>query len=290
LLEARDTQRDVGTGLSTATEETRGSMEQVVQVNFKRVQESLRALEEYSKIRDATWGRTFEGLRYRTYTLERAVLLGSTSRQRLADARLYVLVSGSLCTASVEWTIQEAAAGGAQVFQLREKELDDHELLRRARNARRWTSAAGALFIVNDRPDIARLAEADGVHLGQEDLSVKDARRIMGPDALIGVSTHNVEQLRQAILDGANYVGVGPTFSSATKEFEELAGLEFVRQAAAETTLPAFAIGGVGLENADQVVAAGFRRVAVGHAICTADDPRQVAATLRRALASKPNL
>src|SRR5438045_3761732 len=133
------------------------------------------------------------------------------------------------------------ARGGARVIQLREKTLDGRAVLERARLVRRLTRDAGALFIVNDRPDIARLVEADGVHLGQGDLPVKEARRVLGPDLLIGVSTHDLDQVRQAILDGASYIGVGPTFPSGTKAFPSLAGLEFVRQVAAQTSLPAFA-------------------------------------------------
>jgi thiamine-phosphate pyrophosphorylase len=197
---------------------------------------------------------------------------------------VYVLLTGRLCAAALDWTIAEAAAGGADVFQLREKELDDRRLLARARDVRRWTRQAGALFLVNDRPDIARLAEADGVHLGQDDLPVREARRVLGPEALVGVSTHDVEQLRQAVRDGASYVGVGPTFPSGTKEFAEFPGLEYVRQAAAETSLPAFVLGGVTLENVREAVAAGARRVAVSAAVCRTDDPRQAAAALRRAL------
>jgi thiamine-phosphate pyrophosphorylase len=140
------------------------------------------------------------------------------------------------------------------------------------------------LFIVNDRPDIARLAEADGVHLGQDDLPVKEARRILGPEAIIGVSTHDLGQVRRAVLEGASYLGVGPTFPSATKEFSELAGLEFVRQALAETSLPAFAIGGINRDTIGAVAAAGARRVAVSQAVCRADEPRQAAAELRAAL------
>src|SRR5262249_44547540 len=154
----------------------------------------------------------------------------------------------------------------------------------RAGKTRRWTKQAGVLFIMTDRPDIARLVEADGVHLGQEELPVKEARRILGPDAVIGVSTHNLDQLRQAILDGASYVGVGPTFPSETKQFEAYAGLEFVRQATAETSLPAFVIGGVNLQTVDAAVSAGARRIAVSHAICQADDPRVVAQALRQRL------
>jgi thiamine-phosphate pyrophosphorylase len=286
LLEARETQHDVGTELTTPSEQTRASLREVVQANVKRLQESLRSLEEYGKIRSPRLGQTLEQLRYRIYTLERALVLGVTASQRLHGARLYVLLTGSKCAASLSWIIAEVAAGGAGIVQLREKDKNDRELLERARQVRLWTRQAGVLFIVNDRPDIARLVEADGVHLGQDDLPVKEARRILGPDALIGVSTHNLEQLRQAILDGASYIGVGPTFPSGTKDFAELAGLDFVRQAMAETTLPAFVIGGVSLETIDAAVAAGARRVAVSGAIATAEDPRSVAATL---LAALPN-
>ncbi len=284
LLEARETLRDVGTALSTESEEARHSLRQVAHVNLKRLQEALRTLEEFGKLHGPDLGRAVEALRYRSYTLERAILLGADARERLAGARLYVLLTRSRCAAALDWTIQEAAAGGATVFQLREKQRPDRELLELARDVRRWTRRAGALFLVNDRPDIARLAEADGVHLGQDDLPVKEARRVLGLDALIGVSTHNVEQLRQAVLDGASYVGVGPTFPSGTKDFAELAGLDFVRQAAAETSLPAFVIGGVTLQTVGAAAAAGARRVAVSQAVCEADDPQAVAAALLAAL------
>jgi thiamine-phosphate pyrophosphorylase len=186
--------------------------------------------------------------------------------------------------ASLDWTIREAAAGGATVFQLREKKLGDRELVERARQVRRWTREVGALFIMNDRPDIARLAEADGVHVGQDELSVKDARRIVGPDALIGVSTHTLDQVRQAVLDGASYLGIGPTFLSGTKQFRALAGLEFILAATAETSLPAFAIGGIHGKNIGEVVAAGGKRVAVSQAVCAAEEPRMAALELVQAL------
>jgi thiamine-phosphate pyrophosphorylase len=284
LLEARETQRDVGTTLTAPGEHQRHSLLAVAQANLKRLQEALRSLEEFGKVRGADLGQIVERLRYRSYTLERAIVLGAAARQRLADARLQVLLTGSLCSAALDWTIQEAAAGGADIIQLREKDLEDRALLDRARQVRRWTRQAGVLFIMNDRPDIARLAEADGVHLGQEDLPVKEARRILGADALLGVSTHNLQQVRQAVLDGASYLGVGPTFSSRTKEFEELAGLEFVHQATAATSLPLFVIGGVNLETVGAAVGAGARRIAVSQAICQADDPQVVARALRQAL------
>jgi thiamine-phosphate pyrophosphorylase len=212
------------------------------------------------------------------------MLLGTQSRVRLAEARLYVLVTEALCRHSLEGTVSEALAGGAQIVQLREKTLDVRTLLAKAREVRRLTRAAGALFIMNDRPDLARLADADGVHLGQDDLPVQEVRRLLDPEALIGVSTHDLAQVRQAILDGADYLGIGPTFASTTKEFDALAGLDFVRQACLETSLPAFVLGGIALDNVDQVLKAGGRRIAVSQAICAAPDPRQAARALRRKL------
>lgn len=284
LLASRETLRDVGVGATAGGEYARTSPAHVALVNVKRLQESLRSLEEFGKVFGPELGRDLEALRYRAYTLERALTIEATGRERLADARLYVLLTRAQCVAALDWTVREAARGGADVFQLREKDLPDRELLELARNVRNWTREAGALFIVNDRPDIARLCEADGVHLGQDDLTVKDARRVLGAGPLIGVSTHSVEQLRRAVLDGADYVGVGPTFPSRTKAFDHFPGLDLVRTASAETALPAFALGGIGAANVAEVVAAGARRVAVSSAIATADDPERAARLLKAVL------
>ena len=141
-------------------------------------------------------------------------------------------------------------------------------------------------MILNDRVDLARLASCDGVHVGQEDLSVRDARRIMGAAAQIGVSTHDREQLDAAILAGASYLGVGPVFSSPTKEFAEpeLAGLTFVGLAGETTTLPWFAIGGINENNLDRVLGAGATRIAVSAAIVRADSPRRATQRLKARL------
>jgi thiamine-phosphate pyrophosphorylase len=197
---------------------------------------------------------------------------------------LCALLSGAQCHAALDWTIQEAVAGGVQMVQLREKGLSDVELLAKARQVRKWTHDLHVLFVVNDRADIARLVDADGVHLGQDDLPIHQARRIVGPDYLVGVSTHNLAQVRQAVLDGASYIGVGPTFPSSTKDFTEFPGLAFASAVASETSLPAFAIGGVNLENVAQIKASGLNRVAVGDAIAKADDPQRIARQLREAL------
>jgi thiamine-phosphate pyrophosphorylase len=286
LLAGRDTLHDVGTPISTAEEWERPSLAAVVQANAKRLQESLRSLEEHGKILSIEFAQQVEKIRYASYTLERALVLESAARERLADAQLCVLVTDALCRHSLVGTVKEAILGGAQMIQLREKNIDDRILLARAREVRQVTRSAGAIFIVNDRPDIARIVEADGVHLGQDDLPIQEARRILGPDALIGVSTHNLEQVRRAVLEGADYLGVGPTFPSQTKDFAALAGLDFVKQALAETSLPAFAIGGIHADNVAQVRAAGGQRIAVSRAVCAADDPRAVAQKLRHTLSA----
>ncbi len=284
LLAARDTPGDVGKGVTAAGEYSRESPAQVAAINLKRLQESLRSVEEYGKVFGAEFAKLVEQIRYDAYTLERAVVIGASVRSRLADAKVYVLLTAAQCKASLDWTIAEAAAGGADIIQLREKTLTDREFLERARNVRRWTHKAGVLFLVNDRPDIARLSEADGVHLGQTDVSFRDARRILGPDALIGISTHTLDQVRRAVFEGADYIGVGPTFPSKTKRFEQFPGVEFVRKVAAETSLPAFVLGGISAKTLPEAVAAGARRAAVSSFVAQADDPRSAARSLREIL------
>jgi thiamine-phosphate pyrophosphorylase len=284
LLRSRDTRGDVGTEIGTASETQRDSAVHVAHVNLKRLQEALRSLEEYGKVLQPELGLAIERLRYRAYTLERAIVLPADSRALLANTRLYLLVTPTHCQTSLQYLVAEAAAGGVDMIQLREKELSDHELLQRAKNMRRWTRQAGVLLIVNDRPDIAQLVDADGVHLGQDDLPVREARRIIGADAIVGVSTHSLDQVRRASVDGASYIGVGPVFPSATKSFPDFPGLEFVRNAVRETSLPAFALGGIAVENLAEVVAAGVTRIAVSAAICGAQDPRAAAQVLRGVL------
>ncbi|HMP17429.1 MAG TPA: thiamine phosphate synthase, partial [Gemmatales bacterium] len=166
------------------------------------------------------------------------------------------------------------------------KNKSDRELLRIAKEVRSITRECKVLFIMNDRVDLARLSQADGVHLGQDDLDVASARSQLGGQTIIGVSTHNKQQLEKAIVEGATYVGIGPTFPSQTKNFEEFAGLNYVQQVASTTTLPAYAIGGITPENVESVVACGLRRVAVGNAITQAEDPRLVAQAIFQKLSN----
>ncbi|WP_020469214.1 thiamine phosphate synthase [Zavarzinella formosa] len=284
VLESRDTIGDVGTVISTPGEQRRMDANDVALVNIKRLQESLRSLEEFGKIIDPMASVKIEQLRYRSYTLERDLFVESPLRKRLKDAKLYLLVSSESCPNGLEATVRGAIAGGVSVVQLREKNVDDRTLFQTAERIRQWTRETDTLFILNDRPDVARLVEADGVHLGQEDLPITAVRKILPPDMLIGVSTHNPGQLAGAMAMRADYVGVGPTFPSSTKRFEEFAGLEYVRHAAEKSLVPMFAIGGVNLDNIGQAVDAGASGVAVSAVITRASNPEATARQLLNAL------
>ena len=171
------------------------------------------------------------------------------------------------------------------MFNFGEKSLNDRELLKVAQDVRAWTNEHRSLLIINDRPDIAVACHADGVHLGQDDLSVPAVRKIVGSSMLIGVSTHDIEQVRTAIYDGADYLGAGPTFPSQTKNFSEYPGLDFVRQISEETSLPWFAIGGIDDTNLEDVLQAGATRIAVSGVVCQSAHPRGVCQNLAEKLA-----
>jgi thiamine-phosphate pyrophosphorylase len=270
---ARDTFADVGTQIATDSEGRRGDASDVCAASLKRSEQALRSLEEYGKLVDARFAGHCEEIRYRLYTLEKAIDVGRLSRERLEGVRLCVLVDGRDSAAEFEWLVRQLVEAGVGMIQLRDKHLDDRELVARARQLVALTRGTRSLAIVNDRADVAAIAGVDGVHLGQEDLSVKDARTIVGVRMLVGVSTHRIEQARDAVLDGANYLGVGPTFPSQTKAFDDFAGLGYLREVAAEIRLPTFAIGGISADNLPEVLTTGISRVAVGAAVTEAREP-----------------
>lgn len=277
LLATRDTPGDVGTAISTPAEFARASGRDVAAANLKRVQESLRSLEEYTKVFDAAAAAQLEQARYRAYTLERAVLNSEAAARRLADVRLCVLVDGGASVADFTRLAEDLTKAGVGAIQLRDKVLDDRAFFERALLLRKITSGTTTRFIVNDRPQHAVLAGSDGLHLGQDDLPLSAARTITGGGMLLGVSTHNIQQARDAVLAGADYLGAGPTFPSGTKDFKRFAGLEYLRAVAAEIALPAFAIGGITLENLGEVLATGVRRVAVSGGIVRHPSPAEAA-------------
>jgi thiamine-phosphate pyrophosphorylase len=204
----------------------------------------------------------------------------AVARERLRRARLYLVVE-----AAAEKVVGPALCGGVDMVQLRDKTAGDDAILRAAARFRALCDEHGALFWLNDRPDLARAARADGVHVGQDDMPVADVRDLGGPDLLIGLSTHSPAQFDAALGSGADQLSVGPVWETPTKAGRPAAGLEYVRHAAERGAgVPWFAIGGIDAGNVGQVVEAGAARVVVVRAIRDADDPEAAAAELRAAL------
>ena len=262
LIAARDTQTDVGTSTQTKSEYDRSTESGIVQSNMSRLQQSLRTIEEYSKTLSTEMAQQIEQLRYSTYTIEKAIVTTMMSCQKLADANVYVLVDGRESIEQFSDLVGKLVAAGTDIIQLRDKRLSARELLLLGCQLTELTRATKTRWIMNDRADLAIAAGADGVHVGQADLPVSEARRIVGANRLVGVSTHNIQQAHAAVLDGANYIGVGPVFPSGTKSFDKFPGLDFVKEVS-EIKLPAFAIGGIDASNVSQVVESGLARVAV---------------------------
>ncbi len=277
LLGARDITGDVGREVKTAGELRRDTVDAVVRAAFGRLSESARGLGEYGKLLSGSAAARAEELRYAGYELEQRIVLRGGLRARLRAVRLYVLVTAALCRRDWLETAAAAMRGGAGCVQLREKGLGDAELLERARRLRALTREHNALLAVNDRPDIARLAAADIVHVGQDDLAVGEVRRIAGTGILVGKSTHTVAQLEAALAEEPDYVAVGPMYQSATKPQGHVVGPELLAAAVQRTSLPVVVIGGIGAENAGALVAAGARCLCVCGGVIGQDDPEGAA-------------
>jgi thiamine-phosphate pyrophosphorylase len=307
LLDARDTEGDPGTRIPNPTARANTSaavntntslspspaadvLAPTFKANIKRLQQALRVLAEYTAARPAN--PLYERLRYDSYTLEKILWEKIRAKSRpaaLANRRLYLITNSDAFCAPAAFldAVDAALRGGVDIVQLREKNKPAREILALGAEVKRRCDTAGALFIVNDRADIAATLGAGGVHLGQDDLDVAAARKILGPAAVVGVSTHAPEDARRALTDGADYIGVGPVFTTPTKPGRPAAGLDYVRWVAENIPLPAYAIGGVDLQNANEVLAAGASRLAVVRAIINAPAPETAAAEFHKKIEEK---
>ena len=200
------------------------------------------------------------------------------------DWRLYVITDRKLSLGRTnEEVIRHAIAGGTDVVQLRDKEASTAAMYREAVLLRNLTKTTGTPLIINDRIDIALAVDADGVHLGQEDLPVSVARKLLGPDKLIGISTHSLEQALTAILENPDYVSIGPVFSTQTKKAGPPVGTGLIRQLKKKTHIPVIAIGGIGLQNVREVFQSGADCVAIVSSIVSAENVEE---SVRRFIAS----
>lgn len=284
LITSRDTAGDIGTEITSPSEPQRDDLPDVATAACKRLTEALRTIEEYGKFVAPAQTLTIERMRYDAYTLEQRLVGRLLVGRRFAEVKLYVLVTSALCKGSVRETVREAIAGGADAIQLREKAVDDDIFLATAAELRELTDETGRIFIVNDRADIAAIVGADGIHLGQHDVPIAEARRLLRPGAIVGRSTHTIQEARAAVNEGADYVSVGPMFPTDTKDAGGVAGVDLLSQAAAEIPLPLVAIGGINADNAARLAAAGAKCLAVCSAVCSAEDTKASAEAIRKPL------
>ncbi|MGK7956768.1 MAG: thiamine phosphate synthase [Crocosphaera sp.] len=280
LRQARDTPNDPGTHLSHPQEEKRDNIEQLLQANLCRVQEALRVLEEYGKLYDPDMASACKKNRYQVYTLE-SELLQTYPYQKLKDSALYLVTSS---TENLFKIVESALQGGLTLVQYRKKNIDDIIRLEMAKKLCELCHKYDALFIVNDRADIALEVNADGVHLGQQDIPIALARQILGPNKIIGRSTTNPQEMAKAIAEKADYIGVGPVYATPTKPDKKPAGLDYVKYAAENSPIPWFAIGGIDEHNVSKVIESGSTQVAVVRAIMEADDPKKTTQKLLKKL------
>ncbi len=282
----RDIGGDVGKNIKQPAQRQLQTAPAVAEAAFGRASEALRSLEEIAKTLDISAADAIESLRYKLYEVAQVVQVAMRQLGRLPSAILCVLITESLCRRDWVQTLDAVLAGGADMVQLREKRLDDRELLQRARWLSDRCCKASCVPIINDRFDIA-LACGAGVHVGHTDLPCAELRKLAPEEMIIGVSTSRIEEARQAVRDGASYIGIGPMFSSPTKVKSQLAGISYARQVADESIpIPSLAISGITLDNIQQVLAAGARAVAVSSSVIGAEDPAAVCRSFKQALAS----
>ncbi len=280
LLQARDSVGDVGIDMEVPGEEKQRELPAMLVANARRVQESLRTLEELSKIPGAKLdSEKFKQARFSVYTIEQNLLSRLLRRDKTKHiAGLYVIIDTQALKgrSHLEVAVQ-VISGGAKVVQLRDKLLSKKELLAIAQQLKRLCTEHNVLFIINDYLDIALAADADGLHLGQNDLPIKVARQLLPVDRILSCSVTTVAQATTAESEGVDYIAVGSIYPTKYKETATVVGLERLRQVRQAIALPLVAIGGINKDNAAEVMAAGADSVAVISAVLEADSPEKAA-------------
>jgi len=282
LITARDTENDVGCGMEVAGQMKRKSFEDCVTAGFARTTEALRAIAEATAVIDGALSSQFEKLRYDSYILEKEICLQGYPALKFKKTKLYCVITAQN-NLDVLKIAKDCAKGGADCLQLRAKNISDVELLPLARKFVDLCKHENVISIINDRPDIAVAADADGVHLGQGDLPADEVRKIQLKPLIIGISTHSMVELTGAIKQKPHYVGIGSVFSTNTKQVE-VCGLEYVSEAMEflkDKFVDAVAIGGITTKNVEKVLQAGAKKIAVSGCVCLAKNPADVCKELK---------
>ncbi len=270
---ARLTSQDPSIGVSHPLQKNRLTPEDIFIANSSRVQEALRVIEEFTRITDPKLSELATKIRYETYEIEINVLNAKKvldHRQILKDCSIYLITNNRR---NLKEIVTQALEAGVKIVQYREKYINDSEKVMQAKDLSSLCKKYNSLFIVNDRIDIALAVDADGIHLGQEDIPTKIAREILGYEKIIGRSTHCLEDIKNAEDEGCDYIGIGPIYSSETKKTLHPIGIDYLSKGLNKTFLPAFAIGGINSSNINQLNQINNLRIAVSDAIINSNDP-----------------
>ncbi len=281
---SRDSLSDVGFRSVSALEGRRGSLGDIVRSNMKRVQEGLRVLEEVLKIDSPSLSGVMKEVRYECYQIERDIELHNRKTLRKG---LYLILTDP--AKGYERMTEMAVSEGLPAVQLRAKGLDDREVLRIAKAMQEITKGSGTRLIVNDRVDIALMASADGVHLGQGDAPAEEARRLAGEGLIIGLSTHTLEQVDAAQSKPVDYIGFGPVYPPFSKQdHERVTGVARLREAVERSRLPVAAIGGISRDRLAELAGIPIQNVACIGAVESAPDPALEMRAIQEETGEKP--
>ncbi|MDI6732955.1 MAG: thiamine phosphate synthase [Planctomycetota bacterium] len=264
LISLRDVENDPIADEQSIPLKRDKNLSDIIISNLRRLSEALRSIVEYLKIQSpalfrpggSAYGMTaeIEKLRFDAYQLEQQLFPVMYPRHSLHKVRLYVLVPATINNQSVENFLPPLIKGGADAIQLRAESINDRDLLLLAKRMRKQLSKKGVLLIINNRVDIANLSNADGVHLGESDISIRDARRLLGQDKVIGATSHSIREVLNAQNQGADYISVGPFFPSPTKSYLKPGGFEYLEDVANRIHIPYFAIGGINKDNLSRLI------------------------------------
>lgn len=291
LISSRDADGDVGRAMKVDGQLQRTSVEDCFAAASKRASEALRALAESTQAIEPQVAAIMEELRFKVYSLEKRTVLLAYSKQKFKSVRLCVLINATQNTpeSNVLSLIHTCVENGADCLQLRAKGLSDAEALTLADQFTSICKKSNVVSIINDRIDIALLTDADGVHLGQDDLPAERSRQLVHKPLIIGVSTHNLDELQKAIDSECDYVGLGPVYSSPTKPSVKVSGLDYIQQAIPiidKAGIHHLAIGGINQDNIGQLLNFGIQAIAVSASIVSSKNPAESCMALKKALSN----
>ena len=284
--QSRNYIQDQCQGLTHKDQTNRKTPEQIISSNSARVQEALRVIEEYSRTHNDALSKIASEIRYEIYNIEIELLMLSKrkmSEEILKTNDLYIITDQK---ENLLGKIEDILIAGVKIIQYRSKKGTDKDNLEQAIQIKHLCKRYNSLFIINDRIDLALASNADGVHLGQDDLNIKTARKLLGYSKIVGISANNENDISKALKEGCDYIGIGPVFETSTKKGKTPLGIEKIKTLTKDLNIPWFAIGGIKTNNVSFLKNHGFKKFALVSQLMDSEDPKEEAIMLLRELSN----